>query len=68
VDIGILEEDHSSSLDLNMGFYHIKLDTDSQKLFTIVFPWLMGKYKYKYNQLLMGIKIAWILMFSKLHV
>jgi hypothetical protein len=30
----------ASALDLNMGYYHIKLDadTDDQKLFTIVFP------------------------------
>jgi hypothetical protein len=33
------------ALDLDMGYYHIKLDTDSQKLFKIVFPWCMGKYK-----------------------
>jgi hypothetical protein len=51
----------ASALDLNMGYYHIKLDTDAQKLCTIVFPW--GKYKYK--RLPMGIKIAWILMFFK---
>lgn len=37
-----------------MGYYHIKLDADAQKLCTIVFPW--GKYKYK--RLPMGIKIA----------
>jgi hypothetical protein len=36
-----------SALDLNMGYYHIKFDTDAQKLRTIVFPWHMGKYKYK---------------------
>jgi hypothetical protein len=29
----------ASSLDLNMGYYHIKLDADAQKLCTIVFPW-----------------------------
>jgi hypothetical protein len=44
----------ASALDLNMGYYHIKLDADSQKLYTIAFPW--GKYKYK--RLPMGIKIA----------
>jgi hypothetical protein len=46
----------ASALDLNMGYYHIKLDADAnnQKLCTIVFPW--GKYKYK--RLPMGIKIA----------
>jgi hypothetical protein len=28
-----------SALDLNMGYHHIKLDTDAQKLCTIVFSW-----------------------------
>jgi hypothetical protein len=51
----------ASALDLNMGYYHIKLDADSQKLCTIVIPW--GKYKYKL--LPMGIKIAWYLMVFK---
>jgi hypothetical protein len=32
------------------------LNADDQKLCTIVFPWQMGKYKYK--RLPMGIKIA----------
>jgi hypothetical protein len=58
----------ASALNLNMDYYHIKLDADSdaQKLCTIVFPWHMVKYKYK--RLPMGIKIAWFLMFSKRHV
>jgi hypothetical protein len=48
----------ASALDLNMGYYHIKLDADAdaQKLCKIVFPWHMGKYKYKH--LPKGIKIA----------
>jgi hypothetical protein len=48
----------ASALDLNMGYYHIKLDADanSQKLCTIVFPWNMRKYKYK--RLPMGIMIV----------
>jgi hypothetical protein len=54
----------ASALDLSMGYYHIKLDADAQKLCTIVFPWNMGKCKYK--RLPMGIKIAWILMFFKM--
>jgi hypothetical protein len=39
----------ASALDLNMGYYHIKLDhdADDQKLCTIVFQWNTGKYKYK---------------------
>jgi hypothetical protein len=55
----------ASALDLNMGYYHIKLDSDAdaQNLCTIVFPWQMGKYKFK--RLPMGIKIACILIFFK---
>jgi hypothetical protein len=53
----------ASALDLNMVYYHIKLDhdADSQKLCTILFPW--GKYKYK--RLPMGIQIVWLLMYFK---
>jgi hypothetical protein len=35
----------TSELDLNMSYYHIKLDSDAQKLCTIIFPWHLGKYK-----------------------
>jgi Reverse transcriptase (RNA-dependent DNA polymerase) len=38
--------------DLSMGYYHIPLDEDSQKLCTTILPW--GKYKYL--RLPMGIK------------
>jgi hypothetical protein len=31
----------ASELDLNIGYYHIKLDADAQKLYTNVFPWNM---------------------------
>jgi hypothetical protein len=51
----------ATALDLIIEYYHRKVDADSQKLYTIVFPW--GKYKYK--RLPMGIKIACILMFIK---
>jgi hypothetical protein len=44
---------HATALDINMGYYHIKLDADAQELCTIIFPW--GKYKYK--RLPMGIKL-----------
>jgi hypothetical protein len=37
----------TSALDLNMGYYHIKIDADAQKLCTIVFQWNMRKYKYE---------------------
>ena len=42
---------YATSLDLNMGYYHIKLDAASRKLCTIVLPW--GKYEY--NALPMGL-------------
>ena len=41
----------ATSLDLNMVYYTIRLDTDSQKICTIVLPW--GKYSYQ--RLPMGI-------------
>jgi hypothetical protein len=46
----------ASAFDLNMGYYHNKLDADAQHSCTIVFPWPMGNYKYKHIP--MGIKIA----------
>ena len=39
------------SLELNMGYYHIKLCPFSRKLYIIVLPW--GKYEYQ--KLLMGL-------------
>ena len=33
----------ATSLDSNMGYYHIRLDADSRKLCTLTFPW--GKYE-----------------------
>ena len=33
------------SLDLNMGYYHIRLSDQSSNLSTIILPW--GKYQYK---------------------
>jgi hypothetical protein len=35
---------YATSLDLNMGYYHIMLSPNSQVLRTIVLPW--GKYEY----------------------
>ncbi len=40
-----------TALDLNMGYYTIRLDPDASKICTIIFPW--GKYSYK--RLPMGI-------------
>ena len=34
---------YATSLDLNMGYYHIRLDAASRKLCTLIFPW--GKYE-----------------------
>ena len=35
---------YATSLDLNMGYYTIRLVPDSQKICTVIFPW--GKYSY----------------------
>ncbi len=42
---------YATALDLNMGYYTIRLDPDASKICTIIFNW--GKYSYK--RLLMGI-------------
>jgi hypothetical protein len=34
----------ATSLDLNMGYYHIKLSPSASKLCIVIFPW--GKYEY----------------------
>ena len=36
---------YATALDLNMGYYTIRLDPDSSKICTIIFPW--GKCSYK---------------------
>ena len=36
---------YATSLDLNMGYYHIELTPESRRLCTIVLPW--GKYEYQ---------------------
>ncbi len=33
------------ALDLNMGYYTIRLDPDASRIYTVIFPW--GKYSYK---------------------
>jgi hypothetical protein len=45
---------YATSLDLNMGYYTIKLDYDAQKLSTIVTPFV----KYQYLRLPMGISCS----------
>jgi hypothetical protein len=42
---------YATALDLNMGYYTIRLDPGASKICTIIFPW--GKYSYK--KLPMGI-------------
>jgi hypothetical protein len=36
---------YATALDLNMGYYTIRLDPTVSKMCTIIFPW--GKYSYK---------------------
>jgi Reverse transcriptase (RNA-dependent DNA polymerase) len=36
---------YTTSLDLNMGYYHIKLSPQTKELCTIIIPW--GKYEYQ---------------------
>ena len=36
---------YAMSLDLNMGYYYMRLSKQSSNLFTIILPW--GKYRYK---------------------
>ena len=45
---------YATQLDLNMGYYTIRLDGDAQKICTILLPW--GKYSYM--RLPMGISGA----------
>ena len=42
---------YATALDLNMGYYTIRLDPDASRICTIIFPW--GKYSYK--QLPLGV-------------
>ncbi len=42
---------YETALDLNMGYYTIRLDPDASKICTVIFP--LGKYSYK--RLPMGI-------------
>ena len=41
--LGLEGFQYATALDLNMGYYHIRLDPESRKLCTLVFPW--GKYE-----------------------
>jgi hypothetical protein len=43
---------YATALDLNMGYYNIRLDPNAAALCTLILPW--GKYKYL--RLPMGIK------------
>ena len=37
----------ATALDLNMGYYTIRLDPDKSRICTIIFPW--GKYSYNFQ-------------------
>jgi hypothetical protein len=45
---------YATAIDLRMGYYHIPLDLEAQKLCTTILPW--GKYQYK--RLPMGVKTS----------
>ncbi len=49
----------ATALDLNMGYYTIRLDPDASKICTIIFPW--GKYSYRRHQWVLQV----LLTFSK---
>ena len=41
----------ATALDLNMGYYTIRLDPNASRICTVIFPWV----KYSYKRLPMGI-------------
>ena len=45
---------YAMSLDLNMGYYHIRLSENTNKLCTIIFFWR----KYHYKRLPMGVAVS----------
>jgi hypothetical protein len=45
---------YATEIELIMGYYHIPLDLEAQKLCTTILPW--GKYQYK--RLPMGVKTS----------
>jgi hypothetical protein len=45
---------YAMALDLNMGYYTIRLDPRAVEMFTIIFPW--GKYSY----MRLPIGICWL--------
>jgi hypothetical protein len=45
---------YATAIDLSMGYYHIPLDLEAQKLCTTILP--LGKYQYK--RLPMGVKTS----------
>jgi hypothetical protein len=54
----------ATGMDLKISCYRIELGNNDQMLHEIVFPWNIGRYKYK--RLPMDVKIA--LKFFKCHV
>mgnify|MGYP003756806027 CR=1 FL=1 len=45
---------YATAIDLSMGYYHIPLDLEAQKMCTTILPW--GKYQYK--RLYIGVKTS----------
>ena len=42
---------YATSLDLNMGYYNIRISKNSSNLCTIILPWV----KYQYKRLIIGV-------------
>jgi hypothetical protein len=57
----------ASESNLNMGYFHIKLDAEAQKLCTIVL-YSHRTWENTNKTPPMGIKIDWILMLFKIHL
>jgi hypothetical protein len=45
---------YATAIDLSMGYYHMPLDLEVQKLCTTISPW----EKYQYKRLTMGVKTS----------
>jgi hypothetical protein len=56
----------ASALYLNMGYYHIKLDADTQKLCIMIFPWRWENINTSHYPRVSKLPVSWL--FVKWHV